>query len=109
MHVDDTLSQTVELIDGVEEKLNSMKSFLIERGKIEREYANNLESLSNKWINAGTTPPGKKINKNSKNIPVEKSGFFYVICTTFSSISTRFLDFSRLITDSLPLGYFLFN
>jgi hypothetical protein len=103
MHVDDTLGQTVELIDGVEEKLNSMKSFLIERGQIENEYANKLESLSNKWINAGTTSPGKRINKNSKNIHVEKSGFFYVICTTFRSISTRFLDFSKLITDSLPL------
>lgn len=56
------LSDVNNTLDIMNEKLQQMKSFLIERGAIESQYSKKLESLAVKWMSAGTNT--KKVSNN---------------------------------------------
>ena len=104
------LQESVSTLEGVVEKLNLMKQFLIERGKLELDYANKLKQLANKWVHAGI--PKNNIpkinnnnNNNNNNDDDDKSsnpGFFYVISASNNAVASRLQDFATLLSVSLP-------
>lgn len=97
---DTVLYETIAMLEGVGEKLGSMKSFLEERGRIERTYAKQLEQLASKWKYAGQPhaymPP-------ADGSPPPNAGFFYVVSSANQVFSSCLGDFASLLDGSLPL------
>lgn len=117
------LNEVNSTLDVLNEKLQMMKNFLIERGLLESGYAKKLESLASKWMNAGQ-PKQKPTSRlsisgnsndsiadtqnpmtagNAPTAPVN-SGFFYVCSAANQSIAERLNEFSTLLTEGLPRG-----
>ena len=98
---DQGLAETCQMLEGVCGKLAQMKSFLIERGTIEREYSKRLESLASRWLYAGQpanySPP-------ADHSPPPNPGFFFVVSSANHSVAQRLADFSSMLSGSLPLG-----
>ena len=64
---DESLRETVGMLKSLCGKLTLMKQFLIEKAAVENLYANKIESLSKKWINAGRdTLPSAATDTNIK-------------------------------------------
>lgn len=97
---DTVLQETIAMLEGVGEKLGQMKSFLQERGQIEREYAKKLDSLSAKWKYAGQPPNYMPPPDGS---PPPNAGFFYVVSSANQIFSVCLGDFASLLDGSLPL------
>lgn len=95
------LQESVSTLEGVVEKLNLMKQFLIERGKLELDYSNKLKLLANKWVNAGTPKNSISAITEGDEAPANP-GFFYVISASNNSVATRLQDFATLLSVSLP-------
>ena len=96
------LQESVSTLEGVVEKLNLMKQFLIERGKLELDYATKLKTLASKWVHAGV--PKNNIPKviEGDDQPPSNPGFFYVISASNNAVATRLQDFATLLSVSLP-------
>lgn len=110
-------------------KLARMKTFLLERSAIEREYSQKLKQLSTKWIDAGDTTSTSTRNRNTSvdssresfmlasdrsptdigsttDISAQKprTGFFYLINSTSLEVGENLEGFSELLSDSLCKG-----
>lgn len=94
------LQESLSLLEGVVEKLNLMKQFLIERGKLELDYANKLKQLAGKWVHAGI--PKNNIPKVNDDDKAANPGFFYVISASNNAVASRLQDFATLLSVSLP-------
>lgn len=118
-YADSNLSEVSTNLEILNDKLQSMTAFLIERGNIESQYAKKLEALSSKWINAGdpkraaptrrfsisfTDSAGSSSSSDSQSGGSSSSGFFNVVSRANQSIAERLNEFSTLLCDGLPKG-----
>ena len=93
------LSDTSQMLEGITDKLNLMKQFLIERGAIERDYSKRIGALASKWMYAG-----QEAGTNNTVVVKKNPGFFYSVSTMSVGVADRLQEFSGLLTDSLPSG-----
>ena len=59
LNADSSLRETIILLGKIIGKLQLMKTFLIERGTLERDYASRLDGMASKWSHAGVTSQPK--------------------------------------------------
>lgn len=102
-----SLHETVRILGKITDKLFLMKSFLLERGALERDYSQRLDALSLKWSRAGVADPRSNRNNGAGSTSATQTanpGFFFAISSASRSVAARLLDFSKILFSSLPSG-----
>ena len=104
LDIDINLNDTMSMLIGITEKLQSMKQLLIERGLIELSYSRQLQKFASKWINSGDTDTftSSDMNIDTTGTGIGQAGFFFSVSHANLAVSQRLHEFSDILSYSLP-------